>query len=83
MAKDNQVSLVKEFKEGFKAKFDAIRPSLDHQDQMKVAVELKISLSSVQRYISGDIKELRSLELAESILSTAKEVLRLKETASA
>lgn len=49
---------------------------LDSQQKMQHAVSLNISLKTFERYTSGDVLEIRRLELAEKIqaeLSPAKE----------
>lgn len=78
--KDNKTIKVSEFRQGFKTRFEEISPKLERRDRMKIAVELDIALETVNRYIDGKLEDIRRLELAESILATAKEVLRLKNT---
>lgn len=80
--------MVKDFKEGFRQRLEALGKQLTPTDKMKVALNTigadgkNISLSTVIRYTSGNIEEIRILEVAESIESTAKEVLREKEKAA-
>jgi hypothetical protein len=72
--------LVKEYKADFAKKLSAMELTQKHKT--KIAAELDKSISTIERYTSGDVIEIRSLLLAESILSTAKEVLRAKPVAS-
>lgn len=73
---------VSELKESFKAQFNEISPRLERRERMKIAIAVDVALETVNRYMDGTLADIRRLELAEDILSTAKEVLSLKETAS-
>ena len=49
--------------------------STDEHDKMRVAINLKIALATVKRYMAGEV---RRFELAEDIISEAKKVLEAK-----
>lgn len=51
---------------------------LDQAEKMQLAINLKIALATVVRYMKGDVDEVRKLELAEKIIAEAKKLLDLK-----
>lgn len=65
---------IEQLKEEWAKKLVAAASKLDAQQKAQAALNLKISVATLYRYTSGDVKEVRRLELAESILNELKEV---------
>lgn len=66
---------VNELKTALCEKLKAIAGQMDKFDRMQVAINLKIDLETVKRYTSGSMKEVRNLELAETILKGCEKVV--------
>ncbi|HEX7906214.1 MAG TPA: hypothetical protein VF487_20210 [Chitinophagaceae bacterium] len=54
---------------------------LNQFEKMQLAINLRIALATVIRYTSGEELEVRRLELAESILAEANNIIKKTATA--
>ena len=76
--KYNKTISVGELKEALKARFNDAAEKLDSHDRMQIAINLKIDLVTVKRYMDGKIEDIRRLELAEEILKEAEKIAASK-----
>lgn len=81
--KYNQTSKVAELKAELKKSYADLSPLLERRDRMQMALNLGIAYETVNRYMDGTLKDIRRLELAESILAEAKTVIAQREIVSA
>lgn len=63
---------LQKFKEGLAADLVAAAEKIDGNQVLPICVEMKISTASYYRYTSGNVDELRNLELAETLLTAIK-----------
>jgi HEPN domain-containing protein len=76
----NKTLTVAEFTKSLISLLRDISKKLERKDRMQIALNLSIAFETVNRYLGGEV---RRLELAESILKEAREVVRIKEAAPA
>ena len=64
--KSNQTISAKEFRQYFISEFKKVGAQLDVHDRYQIAINLKIALETVKRYMDKELtKEIRNFELAE------------------
>ena len=69
---------VEQLKNEIKEKLAVLNSQTDRHDKMQIAINLKIALNTVVRYMDGEV---RRLELAEQIIEEAQKVLKTKQAA--
>ncbi len=70
---------VNDLKAALKARFNAVGNKLTNHDRMQIAINLKIDLVTVKRYMDGKAEDMRRLELAEQIAEEAEKIAMAKK----
>ncbi|GEO08715.1 hypothetical protein [Segetibacter aerophilus] len=76
--KSNKTISVVELRSTIKQQLVDVAKKLDSHDRMQIAINLKIDLVTVKRYMDGKLEDIRRLELAEQILNEAEGIAEAK-----
>jgi hypothetical protein len=76
--KNSKTFTVGELRESLQKQLKDWAAKLDSHDRMRIAINLKIELVTVKRYMDGKPEEMRNLELAEQIINEAEKVFNAK-----
>jgi hypothetical protein len=68
----NNMITAEQLKTQMAEKLQKAAAKLDNQQKMQVALNLKVSIKTIERYTSGETAEVRRLEFAEEILKEIK-----------
>ncbi len=72
------MTTLKQFKETLNNKLINISKNLNKWERMGIALKLKVDVLTIRKYTTGNIEEIRNLELAEKIIEEGEKIMKLK-----